>query len=214
MGAEEETEEGLDTALRASEDDAERQYHRQLQEAQLESILLSKSTHTPPRSAESDQDGMSLVLLLFTHFPKEFRNALLNSPLALRLSSEGVELQPPFACPRLVLAEGVTEDSICEDRGWWNVAVRAIDEDAVQEIRLTLCPDKRPRVKDRFVVPTGVSLFDIDSSLNAMGKVDGESLSFCPSTELGKLIIKNTFFDGLAGSPSSSTRAASAPPTV
>merc|ERR1712192_214470 len=154
MGAEEETEEGLDTALRASEDDAERQYHRQLQEAQLESILLSKSTHTPLRSAESDQDGMSLVLLLFTHFPKEFRNALLNSPLALRLSSEGVELQPPFACPRLVLAEGVN---------------------------------------DRFVVPTGVSLFDIDSSLNAMGKVDGESLSFCPSTELGKLIIKNTF---------------------
>lgn len=211
---EEATEEGLDKALRESECEAEQQEQRQLLEAQIESILLSKSTDSPPRSAENAQDVMSLVLLSFTRFPKDFRDALLTSPLALRLLAEGVELQPPWACPRLVLAQGVTKDSICEDREWWNAVVRAIDEDAVHEIRLTLNPDIRPRVKDRFVVPTGESLFDIGSSSNAVGEVNWKSPSFCPSTELGKLMVKNTFLDGPAERASSCTRAASAPPRL
>ena len=66
-----------------------------------------------------------LVLLSFTRFPKEFRDALLASPLAVRHVNQGVKLEPSWASGGLVLAPDVTEDNVSESQELWHVAVRS-----------------------------------------------------------------------------------------
>merc|ERR1712008_51582 len=175
-------------------------------------LLRSKLTDSQPR-VEENQDGMRLVLLSFQRFPKELRETLFSSPLAAWLSAGGVELLPAWACGRLVLAHGVTEDSINEDRERdWHVAVRVVDEDVVQAIRLGVNPRVRPPMKDRFVVPAGASLFDVGSASSLTGHVIGSSHTLGPVSDWRELAIKNTFLCAQKESVISHARAKSAPP--
>jgi len=192
-----------------SEGEALQQEQRQLQEA----LLRSKLTDSQPRAGENTTDAMRLVLLSFQRFPKELREALLSSPLAARLVAGGVELMPAWACRRLVLAHGVMEDSINEDRERdWHVAVRVVDEDVVQAIRLSVNPKVRPPMKDRFVVPAGASLFDVGSASSLTGQVVDLSHTIGPGSDWRELAIKNTFLCAPRESAISHARAKSAPP--
>lgn len=211
--AEEATDESLYEALRQSEGEALQQEQSQIQEAVLLSKLVKDSLLKGLKDPmENSMDDMSLVLLSFQRFPKEFCLALLGSPLAAHLVAKGVKTQPSWAFPRLVLAHGVDEHSVTEDRGWWHVCVRAIDEDVVQAIRLALHPEVRPLMKDRFVVPIGDSLFDASSAQDSSGEATGTYVSVCPGPSWRELTIKNTFLDAPKESASSVSRARSAPP--
>jgi hypothetical protein len=205
----ESAEEALHAALRQSNDDILLQEQSQLQDA----ILRSNLKDLPPPSVKDNVDEQSLVLLSFQRFPQEFRAALLSSSLATWLLSEGVELQPAWACPRLVLARDVSEESITEDREWWNVAVWSINEDVVHAIRLKMDPAIRPRMKDRFVVPNGASLFDVGSA-SSSNRHTALSHAFCGPSDWRELIIKNTFLDAPRESASSTARSKSAPPKI
>lgn len=49
---------------------------------------------------------------------------------------------------------------LSEARDLWHVAVRISGEDEVHEVRLRLSSKIRPRIKSRFLIPFGISLFD------------------------------------------------------
>jgi len=212
--AEDETDEGLEAALCQSE--AEVLYHEQgqLHEALLRSKLDSvQQKASPPIMVEKTADDASrLVLLSFTRFPKEFRGALLASQLAARLNVQGIDLEPPWACTRLVLGHDIHEHQVSEARELWHVVVRAADEDEVHAIRLALDPKTRPRVKNRFLVPVGISLFDVESEWNPISGVWQTSGSVHPGTDWRELAIVNTFLHAPTRASTVPLRAKSAPP--
>ena len=146
--AAENTDLALEQALWQSEEYAVQQEQSELTEALLRSkCQISHASHCEDNETTGLEDR--LVLLSFTRFPKEFRDAL----LASQLEDQGADLEPNWATPALILALGVTEHDVSEACALWHLAVHVRDEDEVHEIRLRFCSKARPRVKGRFLVP-------------------------------------------------------------
>jgi len=101
---------------------------------------------------------------------------------------------------------------LSEAREWWNVAVLAVDEDDIHSIRLSLDREVRPRLKDRFVVPAGASLFDVESTSHITAEADLRSRAFCSEVSWHELRIANTFLH--TPKKAVPTRAKSTPPNM
>jgi len=165
-----ETNEDLDAALCESEEEALRHEQAQLHEA----ILRSKTDGAGrPGSIACTDNRSGLLLLTFTRYPKELRQALLSSPLAAEMSARGVDLEPDFAAGRLILAEGVTAAAVSEAREFWHVAVHTDHEvELYVTLRQSLPCAIRPKLKGRdgrFLVPEDASLFGDASEQLALG---------------------------------------------
>lgn len=88
-----------------------RDLHEALLKSKLKGDAPSKLVCDGTRIFDDPCLGERLVLLSFTRFPKEFRDVLLTSTLAMQHVSQGVNIQPSWAHPGVVLATGVRGDA-------------------------------------------------------------------------------------------------------
>lgn len=180
-GSDIETDPQLDAVFSESEREVLLQHQQHLQETLLRSkadcaTYIGPVEHASCTTAPEDR----LVLLCFNRRPKELFEALLASPLAARVMAAGGEPHPKWAGGKLILAEGVTEDSISEAREAWHVAVRASDEGELDTTLRSIFGRERPRVKvtdGRILVPQGSSLFQL-SNCSSTGDVYSDGPGF------------------------------------
>jgi len=209
-----ETDPQLDAVLSASEQEVLLLYQQHLQETILKSKADCMSgTGSLEHTASTVVADDRLVLLSFNRRPKELFDALLTSPLALRIIAAGEELHPKWAGGKLILAEGVTEAAVSEAREAWHVAVRAADEGAVDATLRSVLGRERPRVKaldGRILVPQGTSLFQV-----SIPSVAGGARSRCgtglTSDWADLVLIRRTFIDILVEVTTLPRASASAP---
>lgn len=167
-GSDVDTDPQLDMAFSESEQDVLLRHQQDLQEIILRSKVDCATGSGLLEDAASTVIAYDrLALLCFNRRPKELFDALLASPLAARVSTAGVTLQPTWAGGKLILAEGVTESTVSEAREEWHVAVRAVDEDELIGTLRSILGRDRLRVKashGRILVPRGTSLFQLSDA--------------------------------------------------
>jgi len=211
------TDTGLEEALQQSEIEA---LHEEQQ--QVHYALLRSKADSPPQAghetaaAHEAEGAGSIVLLHFGRRPRELNRVLLGSPLAARLSAQGVNPQPDWAGDgRLVLLAGVDPGRMAEARTEWHVAVRQEDEGEVYEALRSLGHDMRPRLKKgnvgRSFLPQDASCFDVSE---ACDELSGE-----PSARLGEVTwqevpVSRTFLHVPADVVVSPRTCVSAPPQL